>query len=456
MKIIIVGCGKVGRSVAEQLSGEDHDIIVVDNDASRLRNLAKEIDVMVMEGNGISKETLLEAGCDETDLLIALTGNDEVNMLCCLVARKNGCSKTIARVRNPEYSSELQTLSLDLGISMIINPELTAAREIYRSLALPPSVSSESFTSGKTEIYSFKIGKDSILAGMPVKDIPARLRSNILVGIVERGDQAYIPDGNFVLQEKDIISVTGRNRDVLDFFGKIRIKSNKVKDVMVIGAGKVAFYLVRMARDSRIHFTLIENDKATCEYMAECLPRATIIHGNGSDQNLLFDEGLQDMDAFVALTGIDEENIILSLYAGSQAHLKTITKINRIEFDEVIASMDLDTIINPKRLTAENILRFVRAQQGGLGSNVETIHKLANGKVEALEFCIGDGFFMTDIPLKDIAFKKGVLVALIIRQNEAILPRGNDCIKKGDHLLVITTHKGFTSLKDTLKERSSL
>ncbi|MCF0245739.1 MAG: Trk system potassium transporter TrkA [Ileibacterium sp.] len=454
MKIVIAGCGKVGRSIAEQLCTENHDVTVIDNNPERLHNLAKEIDVMVIEGSAINRETLIEAGCKEANLFIGLTGNDELNLLSALLAKRCGVEQTIVRVREPEYGDEVHDLARDLGISMIINPEQEAAKEIFRSLALPQSVSSEAFCSGKAEIFKVRVTTGSVLENLPVKDIPAKLHSNILACIVERNDKAYIPDGDFVLKPKDIVSITGNSAEVRNFFSKIHLKPTKIRRIMAVGAGKVAHYFCAMIRNTRQSLILIDNNPKVCEKAAQEQPHVTVIQGNGADERLLQEEGLEEMDAFISLTGMDEENIILSLYASQKAHIKTITKVNRIEFDELLDSLDLDTVINPKHLCADAIIRYVRAQAGGINSCVETVHKMAKDQVEALEFLINDPKLPIDIPLKDLALKNGTLVALIVRDNKSILPRGNDCLKMGDRIILITTQKGFSSLQDALKERS--
>lgn len=450
MKIIIIGCGKVGRSAAAALSAENHDVVVVDNRPERIFNLANELDVLAVAGGGLSHDTLQEAGVSEADLVIALTGHDELNLLCCLLAGKLGASHTIARVRNPEYTQYFHNLSMDLGIDLIINPEMEAAREIFRSLSLPYGVSSEALSVKNAEIFKLKIHPDSVLCNMPVKDIPARLKSDILVGIVERGDQTFIPDGEFVLQARDTISIVGSVHNIHAFFSKIRLHANKIRNVMVVGAGKVAYYLANMLKQTHMQLTMIESNLATCEHMAETFPEFTIIHGNGSDEDLLIDEGLRDMDVFVSLTGIDEENIILSLYASSTAGIKTITKINRIAFDNVIAAMDLDTIVNPKKLTLERIIKYVRAAAGGVGSNVESVHQLAGNTAEGLEFNITRESEVTNVPLAKLKLKPGILVAMILRRGKAILPRGNDTIQVGDHVILVTTHKGLCDIEQIL------
>lgn len=451
MNIVIIGCGKVGRKLAADLSEENHDVTVVDVRPNMVKRLANELDIMAIRGNGIDHETLDDAGVANADLLISVTGNDELNLLCCLLAKRmNPKLQTAARVRNPEYTDYVQDLRRDLSINLIVNPELTAAREIFRSITLPNGVSSEAFSSGSPMIYSFRIQPGSILDNLMIRDIHPKLRNHLLVCFVERDDKAFIPDGDFVLKERDIISVAGDPNILHGFFDHVGIKHNRIKNVMVVGAGRVGFYLARMLENTRMNLTIIESDQAVCEEMAEKIPNATIIYGNGSDQALLHEEGLDEMDAFIALTGIDEENIILSLYARSAAGIKTITKINRIAFDEVINTMDLDTIVNPKQLTAEVIIRYVRALSAGLNSNVETVHKLAHDQVESLEFRIREQEPYTNIPLQDLPVKPGVLVAMIIRKKRLIVPKGYDELKAGDKVIIVTTKKGVCDLSELI------
>lgn len=447
MKIIITGCGKVGRAAAAALSKEKHDVTVVDIQPGRIFNLANELDILAVSGSALSPETLTDAGIEEADLLIALTGNDELNLLCCLLAKRLGVTHTIARIRNPEYSVFMQDLRADLGISMIINPELEAAGEIFRSLSLPSGISSETFSTRNAEIFKLKVPKDSALDGLTVMMISARLHSDILVCMVEREGKTFIPDGSFRLQAQDRISIMGSMQDVQEFFHKIKFHTSKVRNVMVVGAGKVAFYLAHLMENSHMYLTMIEADQKACDRAAETFPDAIVIHGNASDEDLLIDEGLMDMDAFVSLTGIDEENIILSLHAAMSAGIKTVTKINRIQFSKVLSGLDLDTIVNPKKLTLEKMIRYVRATESGLGSHVESVHALGDAEeAEGLEFLVDRPGLVTNTPLMDLHLKPGTLIAMIVRGAQTILPRGTDQILPGDRVIVITTNLGLSHL----------
>lgn len=456
MEIIIVGCGKVGSFLARELSEEGHNIVVVDTRADRVEESALESDTLGCIGIAISHDTLLEAGVEKADLLIAVTGNDEVNLLCCLLAKRAGRCATIARVRNPEYQDALTFLGRVLDLAMVVNPEQSAAEEIFRVLHFPTAINVDTFSRGSSEILKFRIKDNSPLNGMPVRDVVSILHANILVCVVERGDEVFIPDGDFVLQNRDLVSIAGTLKDSLAFFEQIGIKTNTVRDIIIIGASKIAFYLAKMLEKSGIHVTIIEKDLDACNNIAEKLPFVNVIHGDGSDQKLLLEEGLANVDAFAALTGLDEENVFLSMYAKSKARMKTITKINRIGFDEVISDLDLDTIINPKKLTAQNTLRYARTMANTVGSNVETLHRLAQDRVEALEFVIRDQSPVNNIPLSRLNLKSGVLIALIEREGRVFIPRGSDFIQPGDRVIVITDRSGMCDVQDILGSRGGL
>lgn len=343
-----------------------------------------------------------------------------------------------------------------LDLAMVVNPEQTAAEEIFRILHFPSAINVDTFSRGSSEILKFRIKADSPLVGMPLKDVVSVLHANILVCVVERGDEVYIPDGSFVLQDRDLVSIAGSPKDTLSFFEKIGIKTDTVRDIIIIGASKIAFYLAQMLEKSKINVTLIERDLDACANMAEKLPYVNVIHGDGSDQKLLLEEGLADVDAFAALTGLDEENVFLSLYAKSKARMKTITKINRIGFDEVISDLDLDTIVNPKKMTAQSILRYARNMANTVGSNVETLHRLASDRVEALEFIIRDGAPVNNIQLSKLNLKSGVLIALIERKGCVFIPRGSDSIQSGDRVIVITDRSGMCDIRDILASKGGL
>lgn len=451
MKIIVVGCGKVGLTLVEQLNHEGHDITVIDQDGSKLRSITDNVDVMGVEGNGAISQVQFEAGIEETDLLIATTESDELNMLCCLIAKKRGNCHTIARVRNPEYSNEIRFLREELNLSMAVNPELAAASEIAQLLKFPSAIKIDTFSKGRVELMKFIIPEHSVLHNLKVLEVSQQLRCNVLICVVERGNEVVIPDGSFQMHSGDKISFIVSPSEAASFFQRAGIENNSVKTAMFVGGGKITYYLAKMLEDTKIKIKIIEQDFHRCNELSELLPNAMIIHGDGSDQQLLLEEGIQQTEAFASLTGFDEENIMLSLYAASVSHTKLITKINRIAFEDVINQMNLGSIIYPKLITADHIIRYVRAMQNSMGSNVETLYKLVSGRVEALEFRVEKDAPMIGIPLESLALKDNLLVACINRNGKIITPRGKDTIEAKDTVIVVTTHSGLNDLKDILK-----
>ncbi len=451
MNIIIVGCGKVGQVLAEQLNEEGNDITVIDLDSSKVNSVASRYDVMGVTGNGATHLTQEEAGIAGADLLIAVTGSDELNLLCCLIAKKAGNCQTIARVRSPQYSGEAPFLKDELGLAMVINPEQAAAAEIARVLRFPSAMKIDTFARGRVELLKFRLPENCPLAGCPVKDITAKFGCDILVCTIERGSEVYIAYGDFVFEEKDVISIIASPKNANDFFRKIQYKTNSVKDVMIAGGGEIGQYLCVILRRSGIKVKLIEKDMRRCEELSEILNDVTIINGDASDRDVLLEAGLENAGAFVALTNLDEENILLSLFARSAGKGKLVTKINRIEFDDVIKHLDLDSIIYPKHITAESIVRYVRAMKNTIGSNVETLYNVIKGKVEAAEFIIKEKSAVTGIPLKDLHKSSGVLVAAILRDRKVIIPRGNDTMEVGDAVVIVSNHLALHDITDILK-----
>ena len=450
MKIIIVGCGKVGTTLAEQLNRENHDITLIDCDSEALQSISDSTDVMSVTGNGAVYQVQMEAGIKEADLLIATTNSDELNMLCCLIAKKAGNCHTIARIRNPEYSAEINYIREELNLSLAINPELAAAREIARLLRFPNAIKIELFAKGRIELLKFLIPKDSILDRMKVMDVVSRLKSNVLICAVERGDDVVIPDGNFEMRGGDKISFIAPHADCADFFRKAGIENNTVNSAMFVGGGKLTVYLAKALADTKIKIKIIEQDEERCRNLSELLPHAMIIHGDGSDQKLLLEEGIRQTDAFASLTGFDEENILLSLYAASQSRAKLITKVNKIAFENVINALNLGSVIYPKMLTADIILQYVRAMQNSMGSNIETLYKIVADKAEALEFRVRGDSPVLGIPLEKLRTRNNLLVACINRNGRIIMPRGKDTLEAGDTVIIVTTHTGLNDLKDIL------
>lgn len=452
MKIIIVGLGKVGVKLADKLSQEnEYDITVVDLRAEVVQNVTNDFDVMGVVGSGASIEILKEAGIKDADILIAVTGSDELNLLTSLIAKKTGNCQTIARVRKPEYSKEIAMLKDDLGLAMVINPELTAASEMARVLRFPSAIDIDTFAKGRVEILKFKLEEGSVLHDLRISEMGRKLQCDVLVCGVEREDKVFIPGGDFVLKQGDFVSIIAAPHNGSAFFEKIGIKTNRVKNTMIVGGGDTAFYLAHQLLQKGIDVKIIEQKQERCDELCQLLPKATIIHGDGTDNKLLLEEGIESAESFVALTNIDEENILLSLFAKSKTKGKLITKINRIAYDEVINNLDLDTTIYPKNITTEYILRFVRAMNNSLYSNVETLHYILDGKAEALEFKIGDNSPVSGVTIEKLNLKKNILVACIIRNGKIIIPRGKDIIETGDNVIIVTATTGFDNIGDILE-----
>ena len=452
MRIIIVGCGKVGMTITEQLSLEGHDIAVIDASSSVIHDVTNNYDVMGVVGNGASYTVQKEAGIEETDMLIAVTHSDELNLLCCLIAKKAGNCSTIARVRNPLYNNEINFIKEELGLSMTINPEQAAATEIARILRFPSAIEIDTFAKGRVELLKFIIGTDSILNNCSLIDLSKKIKTDILVCAVERGEEVVIPNGSFVLKENDTISIVASATNARDFFKEIGVETHQVKNAMIVGGGTIAYYLADQLLSMGIAVKIVEKDKARCEQLSELLPKAVIINGDATNQDVLIEEGIAHCESFVSLTGIDEGNIFLSLFAKSSSKAKIITKINRISFDEIINTFSLGSLIYPKFITAEYIIRYVRAMQNSIGSNVETLYRIIENKVEALEFVITDeNSPVVNVPLEELSIKENILIACINHGGKIIAPNGKSKIQKGDTVIIVTTQKSLQDIKDILK-----
>lgn len=452
MDIIIVGCGKVGYTLVEQLSSEDHNLVVIDERQEKVQYITDELDAMGVVGNGISHQTLMDAGIATADLLIAVTGSDEKNLLCCVIARKTGHCKTIARVRNPIYNAEMDFLKKEFGLAMVINPELTAANEIARVFQFPAAIRVDSFAKGHVELLHFKIGKNSKLSNMKLYQLPQTFHTNVLVCTVIRGDEVIIPNGDFEFQENDTVAVVAERRNAIDFFHKLGIEKNRVGNAILAGGGKVSYYLARILLQSGIRVTIIEIDHGRCEQLSALLPNATVIWGDATDTTLLSQEGLEQAQGFASLTGLDEENILLSLYANEVSNARTVTKVNRISFNSVINGLNLGSIIYPRIITADYIVKYVRSTSNSRNSNVETLYKLANGKAEALEFTIKEDSAIAGIPLQDLHFRKNALICCIYRSGKVIIPSGQDMIMAGDSVLIVLSGYRVSDIKEILED----
>ena len=451
MKIIIVGCGKVGETLTNDLSREGHDVTVIDRNPEVLDQICDRYDVMGFSGNGANYSVLEEADIAHADLVIAVSGQDELNLLACLLARKAGNCQTIARVHNPEYNKAVNYIKDELGLALVINQEFASAQEIARVLRFPSAIEINTFAKGRVELLHFRIPQESILDGLNLFSMHERLHCNVLVCTQERDGEMRIPQGDTTLQAGDVISIVAPIEEQEEFFRKIGLQTHAVKNTMIIGGGDVALYLAKMLMNSGVQVRIIEKDLRRCEELAELIPKATIIHGDGCDKDLLEEEGIRNMESVVCLTGIDEENVVLSLFAKTCGVRKIITKVNRVAFEEVFENLNLDTMISPKNITAERILQYVRAMQNSFGSNIETLHRMMDDQAEALEFKIRDNFTRTDIPLSELPLKKGVLVGGINRNGRIILPRGSDVIRRGDTVVIITTLKGLNDISDVFE-----
>lgn len=451
MNIIIVGCGKVGEMLAEQLNAEGNDITIVDINASRAHSISSKLDIMGVVGNGAMRSVQKEAGVDSADLLIAVTGSDELNLLCCVVAKKSGNCETIAQVKDPAYSSELQYLKDELGLSMVINPEQAAAEEISRVLRFPSAMNIDTFANGKVELIKFRIPDGCALSGLSVKDLVTQLRCDVLICTVERNGEAYIPKGDFVFKDKDVLSMIASPKSAHLFFSKLHLSAHAVKNALILGGGNITHYLCNKLANTGMRIKIIENDRSICEELSVSLPGVTVINNDESDRDILLEEGLAQTGACVALTDRDEENIFLSLFAKSIGNAKIITKINRVDFDDVTQRLDLDSTIYPKNITANMIVRYVRALSNAKGSNVETLYNIIKGEVEATEFIIKDGFTEVEKPISQLNLKNNVLIASIIRNNKVIIPRGHDVIKVGDAVVIVSKTLTLRDISDVLK-----
>ena len=450
MRIIIVGCGKVGRTITERLSMEGHDVAVIDKSSDVVHDITNNFDVMGVVGNGASYLVQKEAGIEETDMLIAVTGSDELNLLCCLIAKKAGNCSTIARVRNPLYINEISFIKEELGLSMTINPEYAAATEMARVLRFPSAIKIDTFAKGRVEMLKFIVAQNSVLCGLNLIDVARKYASDVLVCVVERNDQVIIPNGSFVLAAGDMVSIVAPPTSTRDFFQKIGVETHQVKNTMIVGGGKIAYYLAKQLINMGISVKIIEQDRARCEELSELLPKTVIINGDATNQDVLLEEGIVHCESFVSLTGIDEGNIFLSLFAKNCSNAKIITKINRISYDEIINDFHLGSLIYPKNITADYIVQYVRATQNSIGSNIETLYKIIENKVEALEFYIKDASPVVGKPLEELKLKDNILIVCINHRGKIITPNGKSQIEVGDTVIVVTTQKGLQDIKDIL------
>lgn len=453
MQIIIVGCGKVCYTLVEQLSGEDHNIVVIDEKEERVRAITDELDAMGIIGNGVSYQTLLEAGITKADLLIAVTGSDEQNLLCCVLAKKTGNCKTIARIRTPLYQSESEFLREQLGISMITNPEFASASEIARIFQFPSALKIDTFAKGRIEMLHFRVTEECTLKDQPMTYIRQHLKCNVLVCTVTREDEVFIPRGDFIFHVGDTVAIVSTPSKASEFFKKIGINIGRIRTAMLIGGGKIAYYLAQRLIAVGIETKIIESNEETCKSLSELLPEATIICGDGTNQKLLLQEGIERVQGFAALTGLDEENILLSLFAKKVSGAKVVTKIDRTNFTSVLNDLDMDSISYPRFQTADAIVKYARSMNASLHTNVENLYKLQDGRVEALEFLINEEIpSITGTTLLNMKLRKNILICSIYRRGTVIIPGGQDMLHVGDSVVLVTTNAHLGDIHEIIED----
>ena len=456
MKIIIIGTGKVGFSLAEQLLNEKHDITIVDTQDSALHRATDALDIMSVKGNGVSTDTLREAGAEDADLLVAATNSDEVNMVCCLTAKHLGAKYTIARIRNPEYNLGLHELKKNMGIDMVINPENATAVEISRLLRFPSAANIETFCRGRVELMGFRLQEGDFLVNQPLHALSAQVKQlSLLVCAVDRDGEVTIPNGSFVPQVGDKLYLIGRPTSLDQFFRLLGRYSPKVKTVFIVGGGKISVYLTAILEKMKMRVKIVELSEKRCRLVSEMMPRTTVICGDGTDQELLESERMSAADAFVALTDRDEDNLIISLYAMQQGMHKVVTKCNRQNYTGIARAVGLDSVISPKLITAAQILQLVRGMQNSQGSVMNTLYRIADGKTEAMEFTVGPSTRHLNVPLRDLHLHKGILIAVIMRDGEIIIPEGSSCIQEGDSVIIISRDRPIQDLNNIYAEEDA-
>lgn len=452
MQITIVGAGKAGFAVASQLTREGHEISMIEKNEAVLNEVLAALDISGVAGNGISRELLEEAKAGEAELFIALTGNDEQNLLSCLMARKLGAQNTIARVCGPEYTSMLPLIADDLGLSMVVNPEKEAAMEIVRLLEMPSAKKIETFVQGKVEMIDYDVTADSPMCGKQVKDAFANMRTG-LVAAVERDGKVFIPLGGFRFKEGDVMTVVAPAGKMYTFFQEAGVPQKVIKRVIISGGGRTSYYLAQQLLKQHIRVTVIEQNEAKAIALAEKLPQADIIVADGTSHSVLDEQGVDEADAFCCLTGIDEENILTSLYAKHiRRTIKTVTKINRVELTPIVRPLGLGSVVSPKLITADQVVSYVRAKQNGVGSGVLTLYHILEDKAEAIEFEVSERSKLVNVLIKDLKLKKDVILACINRKGQILSPRGNDALQPGDTVIIVTTQTGFDVLDDILRD----
>jgi len=453
MNIIISGCGKIGSTLLQTLVDEGHDVTALDLNPAVLDEITNIHDVMGVCGNCTDCETLKEARIHEARLFIAVTGSDEINMLACFLAKKMGAKHTIARIRNPEYNqSSLVFLRQQLDLSMAINPEQLAAQELYNVLRFPSAVKIETFSRRDFEMLEIRLKPDSQLDGMNLITMREKYKANVLICAVQRGEEVFIPKGNFVLRGGDKLGITATPPEILKFFKALNVYQKQAKDVMILGGSRTAYYLAKMLINGGSNVKVIDRDPEVCQRFCDDIPKATIIEGDGAQQELLLEEGIKDTQAFVSLTGMDEENILISVFANSLNVPKVIAKVNREEMMTLAGNLGLDTIVSPRSIISDVLVRYVRALNHSFSSNVETLYHLMDGKAEAIEFRVSPEFQRLNIPIKDLDLKEDIIIAGIIRERKPMIPSGNDVILPHDRVIIIAAEQRLQELSDIIKK----
>ena len=451
MNVIIVGCGQVGQTLAEQLISTGNNVTVIDTVYENVKSLTDKIDALGIVGNGASHTTLTEANVQDADLLIAVTNSDELNILCCIVARKSSNCKVIARVRSHEYNAEVDFLKNEIGLAMVINPEYEAAEEIARILRFPSALGIESFGKGLVELVKFRLPEASPIIGMSVKDVMIKYKSDVLFATIERDEKAHIAKGDFVFEARDIVSIIASPEGAQDLFKNMGYKTNSVRSAMVVGSGEITHYLCSLLKKAKVNVKVIDDDKSKCEKLCEAFPYVNVVNGDPLNQELMAEEGIGRVGAFLALAESDEENILLSLYAQSRAKGKIISMIKRVDYGDVIKKLDLDTVICPENIVSDMILRYIRSLKGTSGSNMEALYNICRGQAEASEFIVRHQSKIVGTPLSKLKFRKNVLVAAIVRDGEVIIPRGYDMIQTGDAVIVVSKITDLHDITDILE-----
>lgn len=448
MKIVIIGLGTVGRTILKNLASEGHTVTIIDEDKEKIEKLIEKYDVFGVVGNGASMDIQMEANVKGAELVIALTRTDELNILACLVAKRAGAQNTIARVRNPDYRKQILDMKDDLGISMIVNPELQTADEIFNLINLPSVAQIDRFAGGKVSLVEVVAEPGCALIGETLISLGKKLNTRVLICAVQRGDEVIIPSGNFEIHAGDHIHVTANAKTLGDFLREVNLMKSPLRNVMIVGGGRIGYYLADSLSKKKYKVKLIEQNMAHAEELAEQLPRVTVVCGNGTQHDLLLEEGIEAMDAFVALTNIDEENIIVSMFANKKNVKKTITQIKGEDLHGMLDELGINNNVSPKQIVADRIISYIRALANTVGSNVLTLYRLVGEQVEALEFAAKKQAPFYNKPLRNLKIKKNCLIACIIRQSEVIIPGGDSEIRLGDNVVVVTTHKNFDDLND--------